>query len=106
MYQKAVVVLMLTLLVTSFPALSCQKESYTIGIEALDYSPHYNGDDLSEPTFFKDFILWLSAKTNCQFEIIPLPIKRLTGELDRNKLDFIYPGNPNWHPENSEKRQQ
>lgn len=102
MFQKPVVALFLCLLAASFSASSCPKKSYSIGIQAMDYSPHYNGDDLTQPTFFNDFITWLSKKTDCTFEIVPLPVKRLTNALERKKIDFIYPGNPDWHQENKE----
>ncbi|GLX77766.1 hypothetical protein tinsulaeT_11060 [Thalassotalea insulae] len=71
---------------------------FVVGVEAIEYSPHYNFVSPSQPNFFGDFIKWLERKTQCQFLVRSLPIKRLVLEYEQaGKLDFIYPDNPNWH---------
>lgn len=76
---------------------------YVIGVEQIDYSPHYNFVTETTQNFFAEFVVWLNQKSACQFIIKALPIKRLQAEyLNTNKIDFIYPDNPNWHNGNSE----
>lgn len=78
-------------------AVNCER-AYVIGVQAVDYSPHYNFIEAEQPNFFGDFVNWLSAKTGCQFRIKALPIKRLSAEYEQNDtIDFLYPDNPNWH---------
>lgn len=71
---------------------------FIIGVEAIAYSPHYNFVEKEQPNFFADFVDWLSKRTECNFEIRALPIKRLKSEYQQSKsIDFIYPDNPNWN---------
>lgn len=80
---------------------SC-KRPYVIGVQGVDYSPHYNFIDVGQPNFFGKFIDWISLKTGCQFTVRVLPIKRLKSEYEhKNSIDFIYPDNPNWHDKDS-----
>jgi hypothetical protein len=73
---------------------------YVIGVEAIAYSPHYNFVEHDQPNFFAGFVDWLSKRTECQFLVKALPIKRLKSEYQQGKsIDFIYPDNPNWHSE-------
>lgn len=79
-------------------AFSCDKKTYTIGVQAIDYSPHYNFVTANRENFFNEFVVWLRLKTGCDFQILPLPIKRLKLAFEQQKgIDFIYPDNPNWH---------
>ena len=77
----------------------CDSEKvYTIGVQSIAYSPHYNFIEKNKPSYFSLFLNWLEHKTNCKFVIKALPIKRLN--FDQNNkinLDFIYPDNPIWH---------
>lgn len=74
---------------------------YVVGVEAIDYSPHYNFVEAGQPSFFAEFINWLTVKTGCQFIVKALPIKRLNIAYERTgSIDFIYPDNPNWHLSN------
>lgn len=77
---------------------ACEKSPYLIGVEDIDYSPHYNFVDSSQPSYFQNFIDWLELKTNCKFHNVPLPLKRLKIAFEiPQQIDFIYPDNPNWH---------
>jgi polar amino acid transport system substrate-binding protein len=79
-------------------AYACNKKMYTIGVQAIDYSPHYNFVTTGSANFFNEFVVWLRQKTGCNFTILPLPIKRLNLGFEQQKIiDFIYPDNPNWH---------
>jgi len=84
------------------PVFSCEKKVYTIGVQAIDYTPHYNFVTENKENLFIEFVDWLSQKTGCDFQIKPLPIKRLKLAFEQqNDIDFIYPDNPNWHDNTS-----
>jgi hypothetical protein len=94
--------LFLFLMFLNKPVFSCEKEVYTIGVQAIDYTPHYNFVTNNRENFFNEFVTWLSQKTGCEFQIKPLPIKRLKLAFEqKNDIDFIYPDNPNWHGNSS-----
>jgi len=94
-----------TVCFTSAKAAACEKKSYIIGVQSIDYSPHYNFVEKDAPSFFSLFLQWLEKKTACKFTVKALPIKRLN--FDENNiisLDFIYPDNVTWHDKNDRKR--
>jgi polar amino acid transport system substrate-binding protein len=107
MYKKSLLItvgLLITLLNTS--AFACDKKTYTIGVQAIDYSPHYNFVTNNSVNFFEEFIVWLKHKTGCNFEVVSLPIKRLNLAFEQQKnIDFIYPDNPNWHDTTQVKKE-
>jgi hypothetical protein len=71
---------------------------YVIGVQAIDYSPHYNFIDGNSPNYFALFINWLESKSQCKFIIKSLPIKRLNLAFNaQSNIDFMYPDNSNWH---------
>jgi len=75
-----------------------KNKTYVIGVQAIDYSPHYNFIQQGKANFFGDFVLWLSEQTQCNFQVKVLPIKRLNAEFEKtDNIDFVYPDNPNWH---------
>ncbi|WP_448550368.1 hypothetical protein [Thalassotalea fusca] len=87
----------MALLLGSSTAYACKKESYTIGVQAIDYSPHYNFVDENRTSYFTDYVKWLNKHHPCQFKVVSLPIKRLNYFFEQGEIDFIYPDNPNWH---------
>lgn len=91
----------LFLVVLNTSAYACNKKTYTIGVQNIDYRPHYSFVESNNESFFGDFVDWLKQKTGCQFKIISLPIKRLNLAFEQQQaIDFIYPDNPNWHQAN------
>ncbi len=91
----------------AMPANSCPTPDkiYVIGVEAIEYSPHYNFVRPAQANFFGDFVTWLAKKTQCNFQVKSLPIKRLKYAYENTgNIDFIYPDNPNWHDKNSQQR--
>jgi len=77
---------------------ACDKKNYTIGVQSIDYTPHYNFTTSDRLNFLNEFIIWLELKTQCKFTILSLPIKRLNFTFEEQQtIDFIYPDNPNWH---------
>jgi hypothetical protein len=81
------------------------QREYVIGVEAIDYSPHYSFTGGNTPSFFNLFVDWLNTKSPCQFFVTALPIKRLNAAYElTNTIDFIYPDNPNWRDIKAHKR--
>jgi len=98
MYKQAII-LFLAVFCNVTMAQQCDpKKEYVIGVQAVDYSPHYNFVQTDKANFFGEFVNWLKTKTQCNISILALPIKRLKIEFEKsNNIDFIYPDNPNWH---------
>ncbi len=85
----------LGLLVLVHVTMSLRAESYVIGIEHIDYYPHYDFSKRQQRGYFFDLIQLFSEKSGHQFKFMPLPVKRLYYSSHSN-IDFIYPDNPLW----------
>lgn len=70
---------------------------YVIGIEQLDYYPHY--DFKSDPPrgYFFDLIQLYSKWSGDEFQFKALPVKRLYKDA-AELTDFVYPDNKAWQP--------
>ncbi|ALS99933.1 substrate-binding periplasmic protein [Lacimicrobium alkaliphilum] len=84
--------LTLCLVLISF---SLQAERYLIGIEAINFYPHYDFSPDSEGGFANEVFVLFAEISGLKLEMVPLPPKRLYHELDR-RMDFIYPDHPRW----------
>jgi len=102
---KIILILLFLNISISQYSYACVKNSpYIIGVQAIDYSPHYNFIEKNMPSYFSNFIQWVENKTQCKFIIKALPIKRLNIAFSQqSSIDFIYPDNTNWHT-TSDKR--
>ncbi len=104
--HNQLILLLFIIVCYSTSVVACDKnKNYIIGVQAIDYSPHYNFVEKGAPSYFSLFLTWLEQKTHCHFTVKALPIKRLN--FDPNniiQLDFIYPDNVTWHDSKSEKR--
>jgi len=99
------VLLVCSLWLVSAKVAACEQKNYIIGVQSIDYSPHYNFVEKGAPSFFSLFLQWLEKKTACKFTVKALPIKRLNfDEHNIISLDFIYPDNATWHDKNEGKR--
>jgi len=105
-FKSSLYILLLFISALSLNAFACEKnESYVIGVQSIDYSPHYNFIEQGAPSYFSLFLNWLEQKTSCKFSVKVLPIKRLNySKNSQYSLDFIYPDNSTWHIENSDDR--
>ena len=92
-----IVISLATLGVLTAPAVACEKSVYTIGVQAIDYSPHYNFNDKDAANYFGEYVDWLNKKLPCTFIVKSLPIRRLNFLFEQGMIDFIYPDNPSWH---------
>ncbi len=82
------------LVVMLFPGL-IRADNYVIGIEQIDYYPHFDFSKRQQRGYFVDLIQLYSQKSGHKFTFIPLPVKRLYHSAD-SEIDFIYPDNPLW----------
>ena len=78
----------------SYTTLS-QAASYVIGIEEIDYYPHYDFSRGQERGYFVDLIRLFSSHSGHKFKFEPLPVKRLYHSATSG-IDLIYPDNPKW----------
>jgi polar amino acid transport system substrate-binding protein len=89
----------LALLVLAFFHGPLRAENYVIGIEQIDFYPHYDFSQRQQRGYFVDLIQLFSEKTGHQFKFMPLPVKRLYQSANSG-IDFIYPDNPLWRQYN------
>ncbi|MCW8092446.1 transporter substrate-binding domain-containing protein [Alteromonas sp. ASW11-130] len=79
------------------------KKVFTIGVEAIDYYPHFRFMHETDKGFGWAVMEAFSNQSGYEFKYIPLPVARLRNAMRHGKLDFAYPDNPNWHEEESVK---
>lgn len=88
------------LLIATFLGLSLNislAETYTIGVEQLDYYPHYASKGGSDYTgFARDLLDAFAKKTGHTFTYKPLPVKRLYDAFVAEQVDFKYPDSQYW----------
>ena len=89
--------LILTLCLTS--VLNAQAATFTVGVEKIDYYPHYairNGEYVG---YTRDLLDHFAARHNHEFRYVILPIKRLSlAFLKDHTIDFKFPDNSGWVP--------
>lgn len=66
-----------------------------VGIEQLDYYPHYDFAGNEPRGFFFELMELFAQTENIHLVYVPLPVRRLYQEAD-NGIDVVYPDNPNW----------
>jgi len=75
-------------------------EHFVVGVEAIDYMPHYGVTDKGDyQGFARALFDAYAADRGHQFEYRPLPVNRLFHELVDGKVDFKYPDNAFWQTE-------
>jgi len=70
---------------------------YVIGIEQLDYYPHYDFKSAQPRGYFYDLIQLYSQWSGDRFRFTALPVKRLYAD-SAELTDFVYPDNQAWQP--------
>ncbi|WP_337880352.1 transporter substrate-binding domain-containing protein [Rheinheimera sp.] len=86
--------LVLTLFCLCLSAAAVAKE-YLIGIEQLDYYPHYDFKSAQPRGYIYDLIQLYSQWSGDSFRFVPLPVKRLYADA-MELTDFVYPDNSAW----------
>jgi hypothetical protein len=79
-----------------------QATEYTIAVEAIDYMPLYGGSGQAPyHGYARDLLDLFGRKFGYHFHYVALPVNRLYKEFFAGQhLDFKFPDNPNWQPEN------
>jgi polar amino acid transport system substrate-binding protein len=70
--------------------------SYTVGVEALNYYPHYSNEGGQYSGFARELLDLFAASKGYTFEYKILPVARLYESFFAGELDFKYPDNPQW----------
>jgi len=81
------------------------EKKYIIGVEDINYLPHYLTEKGEYIGFSRQLLDTFSNKYAYRFIFRPLPVKRLFSEFVSGALDFKYPSNPNWSDELKKGRQ-
>ncbi len=75
--------------------LSAEPRQIVVGIEQIDYYPHFDFSPGQQRGFFYDLMQLFGKKAGYQIRFDPLPVKRLYQEANSN-IDLVYPDNPAW----------
>lgn len=70
-------------------------QSIVVGIEQIDYYPHYDFSAGKRRGFFYDLMQLFGKTKGYQIRFEPLPVKRLYQEASSG-IDLVYPDNPAW----------
>lgn len=76
-----------------------QPRNVVVGVEELDYAPHYTTLSGSFRGFGRALLDEFAAAEGVQFEYRPLPVIRLHQALIEGRIGFKYPDNPSWQRE-------
>lgn len=72
-------------------------KEYVVGIENIDYYPHYDFASAEPRGYFYELMTLFSKHSGHTFKYRNMPIKRLYVAAN-DGLDLIYPDNPRWQP--------
>jgi polar amino acid transport system substrate-binding protein len=87
-------------LVCLMGSLNASAATYTVGVENIDYYPHYAVRKGHYVGYARDLLDRFAAVSGHQFKYVTLPVKRLSvAFLKDQALDFKFPDNPQWVPE-------
>ena len=73
-----------------------QADTYTVGVEQLDYYPLYEGSAGGYRGYGRELLDLFAQYSGHTFIYQPMPVKRLFDTFIRGELDFKYPDNPYW----------
>ncbi len=74
---------------------AAEPRTIVVGIEQIDYYPHYDFSAGQQRGYFYDLMQLFGKKNGVQIRFTALPVKRLYQEANNN-IDVVYPDNPNW----------
>jgi polar amino acid transport system substrate-binding protein len=72
-----------------------QAKDFTVGIEDIDYYPHYDFTGAVPRGYFFELMQLFSKKSGHHFKFQKLPVKRLYLAA-KDEVDLVYPDNPRW----------
>lgn len=75
--------------------------TYTVGVHAVDYYPigQAQAPDLAFRGYARDVLDRFAHREGIHFNYVALPPKRMLIEYWGNRLDLVFPDNPNWDKE-------
>lgn len=73
-----------------------QAETYTVGVEDIDYYPLYAYRGGAYEGFAKEVLTKFAESKGYTFSYKPFPVVRLTNYFVEGKVDFKFPDNENW----------
>lgn len=88
-----------TLAALTLAPLTAVAEPITIGVETIEYLPHYNWDGESYTGFGADVLNRFAADEGYEITWRPLPITRLMQAVANGDVDLKYPDNAYWSAE-------
>ncbi|MFW6229380.1 MAG: hypothetical protein ACOC4L_00155 [Halanaerobium sp.] len=71
-------------------------ESFTVGVENIEYYPHYTYEDGEYGGFGREVLDRFGEEYGYEFEYEAMPVTRLFENFVAEKVDFKYPDNPYW----------
>lgn len=86
-----------------FFTLANEQSVYTIGVENIDYYPHYAFSHRKN-SFSKELFEIFFKQENLKIEFVPLPLKRFNQWYIKDKIDFKYPDNEQWRANDSNQQ--
>ena len=88
--------LVIALLISAVCRQAYAETDYLVGVEALNYYPHYSNEGDAFSGFARDVLDAFAHSKGYRFEYRALPVARLYRNFFGEKLDFKYPDNPSW----------
>lgn len=74
-------------------------QRYLVGVENIDYRPYHDGRDAGFAGFARELLDAFAAAEGLVFDYQPLPVARLLPSLLDGRIDFKYPDDPDWQPQ-------
>jgi polar amino acid transport system substrate-binding protein len=71
-------------------------KTFTVGVETLDYLPHYSSQGGEYKGFAADVLRAFAKEKGYVLQFKPYPVARLIGVFVGGEVDFKYPDNANW----------
>lgn len=96
MYKNNKKMLSLILGAVSLFSLKAEAGSYVVGVENLDYLPHYSSEGGEYKGYGRDLLDAFAKDAGHTFTYKPLPVKRLYKAFAEGQIDLKYPDNSYW----------
>ena len=71
-------------------------KTFTVGVETLDYLPHYSMQGGEYKGFAADVLREFGREKGYSIQFKPFPVARLISVFVAGEVDFKYPDNANW----------
>lgn len=94
------VVSVFLLLATSLFVSASNEKTYRIGVENIDYYPHYAYGH-RDSSFSQELLTSFFVSEQLKIEFVPLPLKRFNQWYVQDNIDFKYPDNAIWRKDES-----